>query len=202
MRPREREQRIDDIVRFYSRFSDEERKQERTAFGYYQATNMELLREFFQFLWKKGIVESTDHLVVAGGGDGRIAALAALYCAYVYSIEGDPHIHQKAEERIGELFDQRVFTSHRLISLVRSDFLWKETYTRTQIPLKSIDHVFNSGDNDKNLARFMRAEMPQQTHLLLMRSTGERVNNTLTYSDTYRTVSGQCVGKVYRNVAP
>src|SRR3989338_5987882 len=154
--------RIDELVRFYQKFSGEERRHKPTAIGCYRPTRIEALRELFDRLHGEGFLQPFDVFLDAGGGDARVAALAALYDLRSYSVEGDYHTHTLAEQRIARLRREGILEDaarQEYPVLAYGDFLDMRTYVQLRLRPQAIDMVFNGGDNETALARFMKQHM-------------------------------------------
>ena len=194
------QQRIDDIVRFYTRFSDEERRHRATSIGCYRPTRMDYLKDLFHVLSEEGFLQYGDVFLDAGGGDGRVAALGAAYNMRTYSIEGDRHTHALAEKRIGKLRAEGILPSvdrSEYPILACGDFLDIKTYVRLQLRPSVIDTIFNGGDNELAVTRFMRQHTRQGTYMLLMQSDGVAAERELLHVETYRDGTGRVMGKIF-----
>ncbi len=194
------QQRIDEIVRFYTRFSDEERRQKATSIGCYRPTRMDYLKDLFHILSEEGFLQYGDVFLDAGGGDGRVAALGAAYNMRTYSIEGDRHIHALAERRIGKLREEGILPAVSELPypiLACGDFLDIKTYVRLPLRPSVIDTIFNGGDNELAVARFMKQHTRQGTYMLLMQSDGAAAERELLHVETYRDSTGRVMGKIF-----
>ncbi|MBI5002228.1 hypothetical protein HZC31_02490 [Candidatus Woesearchaeota archaeon] len=194
------QRRIDDIVRFYNRFSDEERRHRATSIGCYRPTRIDYLKDLFHVLSEEGFLQYGDVFLDAGGGDGRVAALGAAYNMRTYSVEGDRRIHALAEKRIGKLREEGllpVVNESPYPILAYGDFLDMRTYVQLRLRPSIIDTVFNGGDNELAVARFMRQHTRQGTYMLLMQSDGVAAHSELFHVETYRDGTGRLMGKVF-----
>ena len=194
------QRRIDDIVRFYTRFSDEERQHKATSIGCYRPTRMDYLKDLFHILSEEGFLQYGDVFLDAGGGDGRVAALGAAYNMRTYSIEGDRRIHALAEKRIAKLREEGILppvsrSEHPILAY--GNFLDIRTYVRLQLRPSIIDTVFNGGDNELAVARFMRQHTGQGTYMLLKQSDGIAAERELLHVETYRDGTGRVMGKIF-----
>ena len=136
----------------------------------------------------------------AGGGDGRVAALGAAYNMRTYSIEGDRHIHALAEKRIAKLRAEGILPPvdrSEYPILAYGNFLDIRTYVRLQLRPSIIDTVFNGGDNELAVARFMRQHTRQGTYMLLTQSDGIAAERELLHVETYRDGTGRVMGKIF-----
>ena|SRR3989338_7884772 len=194
------QQRIDEIVRFYTRFSDEERRHKATSIGCYRPTRIDYLKDLFHILSEEGFLPYGDVFLDAGGGDGRVAALGAAYNMRTYSIEGDRHTHALAEKRIGKLRAEGILSpvsESPYPILAHGNFLDIKTYVRLLLRPSVIDTIFNGGDNELAVARFMKQHTKQGTYMLLMQSDGVAAERELFHVDTYRDSTGRLMGKVF-----
>ncbi len=192
------QQRIDELIRFYTRFSDEERRHKATTIGCYRPTRIDLLKEIFERLYDDGFFQPHDIFVDAGGGDGRVAALGALYYMKTYSIEGDFRIHTLAEKRVQKLQRDGILTNNLPHPILHhGNFLERETYVRLHLYPKSIDIFFNAGDNEAALARFSRQETKNDAYVLLMQSDGTVIERELLLSAVYNDPNNRLLGKIF-----
>lgn len=194
------QQRIDEIVRFYSRFSDEERRHKATSIGCYRPTRIDYLKELFHKLYGEGFLEPADIFLDAGGGDGRVAALGAAYNMHTYSIEGDLNTHALAERRVTKLRHEGVLPDVKKLRypvLSCGNFLDIATYVRLQLRPTTLDIVFNGGDNEHALAHFMKKNTRQGAYIIIMQSDGCAIERELRHAETYRDDTGRLMGRIF-----
>lgn len=194
-------QRIDALVRYFDQFYQEEHRPKRTSIGYYRPTNLHDVRTLFDKLDEEGFLQQLDIFADAGGGDGRIAALASLYEARAYSIEGDKALHTLATRRIGELAAQGILEpleNNNGPWLVEGDFLDPQTYIQQlHVTPRAIDVFFNAGDNEQGLSRFIKKHGKDYSHLILMQSSGALVDPHMAFACTYRDAQNRYLARIY-----
>lgn len=110
------------------------------------------------------------HLIDAGSGDGRVAAVLASAdpARAVYGVEADTALHVQATanlERLG-LVSQR---GHPQLQLIDADYTDEATYRARAIALDETHIIFNYPDgNQDRLAGFMSRHCAPSTTLCLL----------------------------------
>ena len=189
------------VIDYYNKFEGETSRQKITSAGCYRPTSIYNVVELFRRIEGGFDLSSCNTLVDAGGGDGRVAVVASLYGVRAISIESDKQTHKLAEERVGFLRNSGVFrTMHEQKNplLILGDFLDTRTYQRSGINLADITHMFNAGDNERRVARFMNEYIRHSTYLILAQSNGELIENKLRRLITYKGADNRSIGQVYR----
>ncbi|MBI5002809.1 hypothetical protein HZC31_05455 [Candidatus Woesearchaeota archaeon] len=194
-------QRIDALVRYYDQFHKEERQPKRTSIGYYRPTNLRDVRTVFDILYHQRDLRPMDIFADAGGGDGRVAALASLYGARACSIEGDRAMYATAIKRRGELIAQGILDQSENNNgpwLVEGDFLDPATYLQQlHITPHAVDIFFNAGDNEQGLARLIKSYGKEFANLILMQSSSPLLISHLPYASVYRDDQQRYLATIY-----
>ena len=110
------------------------------------------------------------HLLDAGSGDGRIAALLSRLdpTRLVYGIERDPTLHARAVLNLETLKRKGIIDDAR-VRFVEGGYCDVATYREARINLQDTYLVFNYPDgNEQRLARFIAEEGGDRTKLCLL----------------------------------
>lgn len=174
---------LDSLIAYYDQFNSEERNGKHTSIGWYSVTPMDDLVVLFDWLNQAGCFDGPPGIIVdAGGGDGRIAALATLYRQRAYSIEGDLVIHGRAQQRLGFLYKWRILERKNgtpTADAILGDFTREEVYTRNGIDPTQVDIVFNTGQNEDGFVQLFH-KVAASYYLVLMHPDASRVEPPLT----------------------
>ncbi len=144
----------------------------RTSVGIWVPTPMKVIDEACARLKADGWLARTrpGHLLDAGSGDGRVAALLSRLdpARSVYGIERDPTLYARALLNL-ETLNRKGLTDEAQVHLIEGDYCDVATYRKTGITLRDTHLVFNYPDgNQQRLARFIAAQAGDQTKLCVL----------------------------------
>ena len=143
-----------------------------TSVGIWVPTPMKVLAAACAQLQTDGWFARTrpGHLLDAGSGDGRVAALLSQLdpTRLVYGIEHDPRLYARAVHNL-ETLKPTGLTDPSRVHLIEGDYCDVATYRGARINLRDTHLVFNYPDgNPQRLARFMAAHGGDHTKVCLL----------------------------------
>lgn len=194
------QRRIDELVRFYTRFSAEERTSKATTIGNYRPTRIDVLKELFEKAFNDYHLQPHFTLVDAGGGDGRVAALGALYDLRTYSIEGDLQTHALAEKRIAKLQREGILPyplQYPYPVLAYGNVLELPTYVKLRLRPHAVDIFFATGDNEAAFTAFVRRQTKPNVCVFLTQSEGSAMGRIFQHVETYRDNTNRLQCKIF-----
>ena len=145
----------------------------RTGRGIWVPTPVRVIEEAIETLRELGLLgEETPpgHVIDAGTGDGRVAAVLAFLdpTRLVYGIEADPALYAQAVTNLQTLEAKGLIDSAR-VHLIEADYCDLPTYQTRGIALRHTCLIFNYPDgNERRLARFVSERCGRATTLCLL----------------------------------
>ena len=195
--------KINNLLHHYDKYFAELGRPRHTSIGMYQPTNLRDVRIVFDQLHAEGFLEPLDVLIDAGGGDGRVAALASLYDTIAYSMEGDRQIHALAEQRVENARTQGILSKEwdadNNLHLGYGDFLETRVYGKLfGCDFDDFLIFFNAGDNELPLAQLLNKNKKKEKFLIAMQSSGAGINQWMQHIDTCYDGT-RALARVYRS---
>jgi len=135
----------------------------RTLEGVFIPANLDSVRDGFEFLIDKGILDTRRVFCDAGSGDGRIVALASGgYGIPSFGVECDPELVIKSRENLKRL------GMSDTVPIAEGDFVSDGTYESVNRRFEQVEIFFNYWSGERKIASKIAMQSLRGTLFLLL----------------------------------